>query len=270
MRVVDVKGSILSAYCFRCDNYNFYSPRGEIILVGYSRGAFTVRCLAAFTSDVGLIRRKNLSFLQLIFKRRLVNQDKRDAVKEMVSRLNEEEQSFSHLAKIQVLAEWDTVSSIRIPIPHFPWKLALSIVQDTVPSAVRHAFLALSLDERRQFYAPMPWKSRSNPSTLVRQCAFKIAQIQPVTSTKFDLGALFRLNTVSRSMRWKKFWRGPSYGAKRNLHPSFLRIGGHRNNEEREECEPRRYAWKFKRNGCLRQISYAHGRMKQTELLANI
>ncbi|KAI3538699.1 hypothetical protein CABS02_11663 [Colletotrichum abscissum] len=40
--------NILNAYCFICNNFNFASGLDEIILTGFSRGAFTVRCLANF------------------------------------------------------------------------------------------------------------------------------------------------------------------------------------------------------------------------------
>ncbi|KAL2827997.1 hypothetical protein BDW59DRAFT_159955 [Aspergillus cavernicola] len=214
-----VTASILNAYCFLCNNYNFYSCKDEIILVGYSRGAFTVRCLAAFINDVGLIRRKNLSFLRCE---------------------NENNESFSHMARIKVLAEWDTVSSMGVPF--MPWKSSLSFVQDEVPYNIDNAFFALALDEERLGFTPMAWKyyqercqtntndregTNDRKRTNVRQCAFRgchadigggnpdaglstisllwmIAQIQNVTFAKFDLEALLQFYIVFQSTAWKK------------------------------------------------------------------
>lgn len=217
---IGVTASILNAYCFLCNNYNFLSKRDEIILVGYSRGAFTVRCLAAFISDVGLIRRKKLPFLRAIFKRWMGDQDMRNSVKEMVSELNAAGESpcqFSSLVRIKVLAEWDTVSAMLSLRSH-----PLSFVQNEVPSAVENAFFALALHEKRPTFSPMIWRT-CNRGTVVRQCAFMgchgdvgggnpdsglstisllwmIAQIESVSFVKFDSEALFQLFTVFQSM----------------------------------------------------------------------
>ena len=60
--------NILAAYCFISNNYNFLSKKDEIILVGFSQGAFTVRCLASFISEVGLLRRIEVPYLRLFFQ----------------------------------------------------------------------------------------------------------------------------------------------------------------------------------------------------------
>lgn len=66
--VAGIAGNILNAYYFLCLNYNFRDRKDEIVLVGFSHGAYTVRCLASFISCVGLIRRKTLAFLPELFK----------------------------------------------------------------------------------------------------------------------------------------------------------------------------------------------------------
>ena len=55
-------GRDLDAYCFICNNCNGRSVLDEITLAGFSRGAFTARCLARFIKDVGLLRRSGLVF----------------------------------------------------------------------------------------------------------------------------------------------------------------------------------------------------------------
>lgn len=74
-----------------------------------------------------------------------------------------EGKKFSYFAKIKVLAEWDTVSALK--------SSDFSFVQYTVPAMVKNAFFALSLDEKRFSFQPMPWKKATKDQN-VKQCAF--------------------------------------------------------------------------------------------------
>ena len=58
---------IREAYQFIAANYSSES-NDEIILVGFSRGAFTARSVAAFINDVGLLTPKGLTFFYPIFE----------------------------------------------------------------------------------------------------------------------------------------------------------------------------------------------------------
>lgn len=159
-----LEDDILGAYCFLCNNFNFASRKDEIILVGYSRGAFTVRCLANFISCVGLLRRKNLPFLYSLFNEwaQAGNAGETAILRKKIEKIPE----FSHCinVEIKVLAEWDTVSSMR--------STKFSFVQDTVPDRVCHAFFALSLHEKRLNFQPIPWKQATKKTKTVEQCAF--------------------------------------------------------------------------------------------------
>jgi len=148
--------NILNAYCFLCNNYNFGSWQDEIILAGFSRGAFTVRCLAHFINTVGLLRRKGLVFLPTLFQ--LWRENKQGELKELAENLN----NFrAHPVKIKVLAEWDTVSATA----------DFSFVNEEVPANVENAFLAMALHEKRATFKPMLWK-KAGLGTKVEQCAF--------------------------------------------------------------------------------------------------
>ncbi|KAK6215714.1 hypothetical protein QIS74_08733 [Colletotrichum tabaci] len=60
-----VKQDIVDCYRFICDNYN---PGDEIIIVGFSRGAFTARSIASMVCSLGFLNRTGLSYLGLIYK----------------------------------------------------------------------------------------------------------------------------------------------------------------------------------------------------------
>jgi len=57
--------AVREAYSFIANNY---APGDEIILLGFSRGAFTARQVAGIINVVGLLTKKGLSFLPEIFK----------------------------------------------------------------------------------------------------------------------------------------------------------------------------------------------------------
>ncbi|KAH7370432.1 hypothetical protein BKA65DRAFT_387744 [Rhexocercosporidium sp. MPI-PUGE-AT-0058] len=156
--------NILDAYCFLCNNFNFCSVKDEIILVGFSRGAFAVRCLASFITEVGLIRRKHLSLLPNVFESWCRGKGKIDP--------KYRDAAISLPVRIKVLAEWDTVSAL--------WGQRFEFVQGEVPSAVDNAFMAIALDERRLSFQPMLWTKRGQPverwgrpgEQTVEQCLF--------------------------------------------------------------------------------------------------
>jgi uncharacterized protein (DUF2235 family) len=217
--------NILSAYCFLCNNYNFCAQKDEIILVGYSRGAFTVRCLADFISQVGLLRQKNLPFLSVLFKRRraTIKPDERKAMKREIRQINPD---FSLPVKVTVLAEWDTISSIG----HIGLRKKFSFVNDVVPDEVQNAFLAIALNERRGSYRPMPW-TRARHGTNVAQCGFSgchgdvgggnldiglstisllwmVAKVEGACQASFDREALLQMIQPPRPTRvWWPLWR---------------------------------------------------------------
>ncbi|KAF2400004.1 hypothetical protein EJ06DRAFT_42518 [Trichodelitschia bisporula] len=164
--------NILSAYCFLCNNYDHRVDQDhrsgdpdEIVLVGYSRGAFTVRCLADLISQIGLLRRKNLHFLPSLFKKWLeARTDKqRGEMRDHIGGI----EAFSLPVTITVLAEWDPVSAIRLS----PLRGKLSFMAGTVPTAVKNAFVAVSLHEKRFSFKPLLWEEAKDGVT-VKQVAF--------------------------------------------------------------------------------------------------
>ncbi|XDG08915.1 hypothetical protein ABKA04_008530 [Annulohypoxylon sp. FPYF3050] len=136
--------SILEAYCFLCNNFNFASGKDDIILIGFSRGAFAARCLACFISEIGLIRRKHLSLLPNVFESWWRGKGKIDP--------KYREAEISLPVRIKVLAEWDTVSAL--------WGQRFGFVQGDIPSVVDHAFQAIAIDEQRLSFQPMLWTNR--------------------------------------------------------------------------------------------------------------
>ncbi|KAI8945513.1 hypothetical protein F4801DRAFT_584363 [Xylaria longipes] len=214
---------ILNAYCFLCNNYNFSAQNDEIILIGFSRGAFTVRCLADFINQVGLLQRKTLPFLSVLFKRWMDAKEEADR-EGMKAEIRKMHQSFSVPVKITVLAEWDTVSAIG----HVGWRKKYSFMKDMVPENVQNSFLAIALNERRGSFKPMVY-TKARHGTNVAQCVFcgchsdigggsldaglstvsllwMAAKIQGSCRASFDHGALLQMVQPPRPNA--KWWYG--------------------------------------------------------------
>ncbi|KAK6504726.1 hypothetical protein TWF481_006665 [Arthrobotrys musiformis] len=209
---------ILSSYTFLCNNYNFDRDvrASEIILVGYSRGAFAVRCLADLISQIGLLRRKYLGFLPEFFKRWMETKDP-EARKEMRSDILSGPK-LSSSVKITALCEWDPVSAIGVTGRN--WRKRFSFVKDEIPLVVTSVFTAVAIHERRRSFKPMLWKSVAGENTKVTQRAFlgchgdvgggnrdaalstisllwMISNLRP--RVEFDMGALFEMFDIRPS-----------------------------------------------------------------------
>ncbi|KAI0536341.1 hypothetical protein GGR58DRAFT_475717 [Xylaria digitata] len=214
---------ILNAYCFLCNNYNFTAQNDEIILIGFSRGAFTVRCLADFISQVGLLQRKTLPFLSVLFNRWMDAKEEQERRKMKVE-IRKMSQEFSLPVKITVLAEWDTVSAIG----HIGLRKKLSFMEETVPENVQNAFLAIALNERRGSFKPMVY-TRAHRGANVSQILFSgchadigggnldaglstvsllwmAAKVQGACQASFDRGALLQMVQPPRPNA--KWWYG--------------------------------------------------------------
>jgi hypothetical protein len=60
-----ISENIREVYSFIAANY---TPGDEIVLIGFSRGAFTVRSVASIIRDIGLLTRRGMEFFYPIFK----------------------------------------------------------------------------------------------------------------------------------------------------------------------------------------------------------
>lgn len=121
-----------------CTNYE---DNDEIILIGYSRGAFTVRCLIDLIDKAGLLKRSCLRHLHDVY--------------ELWSKGSSNFERFgSNLTKgvrIRVCAVWDTVNSTG----------GLHAVHSTQNPCVDNSFQALALHEHRKPFRPIVLRHRS-------------------------------------------------------------------------------------------------------------
>lgn len=183
MRRIGIASKIRNAYSFLAHNYTREYPNDEleksgcdeIILVGFSRGAFAVQCLASFISQGGLLQANYLYYLRGLFTL-WANQNfspvGRGGQKPIQRELEKYfrmflDEGITYEVKIKACVVWDTVSSLGLPTP---WSRPLSHVGNTIPKIVENAFHALALDETRAAFKPCIWKTKEHSSTFVNQC----------------------------------------------------------------------------------------------------
>lgn len=148
---------IQDAYMFLCLNY---LPGDEIYLFGFSRGAYTVRCLAGLIYNSGLCHRKHMRKIPAayeLYRDRTVS--RRPGGADAVSFRN----YYGDRVPINALCCWDTVASLGLPdlIPGITlddtFNERYQFYDNRINQTIKHAFHAVSIDENRKvfYYTPM-------------------------------------------------------------------------------------------------------------------
>ncbi|KAI8963932.1 hypothetical protein F5Y11DRAFT_346006 [Daldinia sp. FL1419] len=133
---IGIAENIREAYAYICANY---VDGDEIILVGFSRGAFTARSIGGMISDLGLLTREGMEFFYPVFKdmQNWMNPNYEDPfpqvpfpnkpkgpraadeyrdmlVKHGYTRVRQNK-GKGDLIKVKAIGVWDTVGSLGIP-----------------------------------------------------------------------------------------------------------------------------------------------------------
>ncbi|KAI1473502.1 hypothetical protein K445DRAFT_299683 [Daldinia sp. EC12] len=163
---IGIAENIREAYAYICANY---VDGDEIILIGFSRGAFTARSIGGMISDLGLLTREGMEFFYPVFKdmQNWMNPNYRDQfpqipfpdkpkgphaadeyrdmlVKHGYTRVRQYK-GKGDLIKVKAIGVWDTVGSLGIP-------------QGKLSNKIEHGFHALALDEHRGPFSPTLWE----------------------------------------------------------------------------------------------------------------
>ncbi|KAH8879413.1 hypothetical protein GQ53DRAFT_672154 [Thozetella sp. PMI_491] len=197
-----VAENIRVAYSFLCANY---VDGDEIVLIGFSRGAFTARSVAGMIGDLGLLTRDGMEFFYPIFKDmenwRTENykdpfpgvpfdNKPRGENAEATYRQMLVDRGLTRvcqnggkgpLIKVKAVGVWDTVGSLGIP--NVSWLAQLGIHRGTkefrfydtnLSDRIEYAFQALALDEHRPPFSPTVWErtDANKNTTELRQVWF--------------------------------------------------------------------------------------------------
>ncbi|KAH6724128.1 hypothetical protein BKA61DRAFT_664832 [Leptodontidium sp. MPI-SDFR-AT-0119] len=189
----DIGEHIREAYAFLVNNFNPETqkdldddtkPRDEIVILGFSRGAYTARAIASLISDVGILTKMGMENFWSIFgdwmKQDVEGEQSKwflatypDVAKKFQA-ANGKKISFTDKEyretlinagltrwgmPVRAVGVWDTVGALGIPLPWNSKNVKpFSFVNTKVARAVQHAFHALAIDEHRNLFTPTLWE----------------------------------------------------------------------------------------------------------------
>ena len=142
-----VKGNVRQAYKYLMEHYE---PRDRVFLFGYSRGAHTVRVLAAMLYKCGLLTKGSDNLIPYMIN---IYNDKND---ERIA--DGFKQSFSRMCKPHFIGVWDTVAMVGL-IPPFRRRFS----NNRLNPDVANAYQALAIDEKRWHFQPSVWEEGNLP-----------------------------------------------------------------------------------------------------------
>lgn len=151
-----IDANIMNAYKFLMWNYE---PGDHIYLFGFSRGAYTVRSLAGFIRNCGIMQP---SYLHLILEaynlyrdRSSITHPDSDLMKSFKRTYGiSQQETFIHFIGV-----WDTVGALGIPLKWFDILNRQYQFHDvTISSQIRYAYHALAVDEKRKTFTPTLWQ----------------------------------------------------------------------------------------------------------------
>lgn len=147
---------IQEAYSFLALNYN---PGDEIYLLGFSRGAYTVRSLAGFIYNSGLLKREKINLFKEAYA---LYRDRDHASRPDQQKSTDFRHENGDRVPIKFLGCWDTVSSLGLPnLPPF-WLIRKSFNKrygfhnHKLSSIIEHARHAIAIDEPREAFKVEP------------------------------------------------------------------------------------------------------------------
>ena len=128
-----------------------YRPGDRIYLGGFSRGAYTARCIAGVISRCGLLRAENLRYAADMVRLYRTRRDQHDSVWVRPELIYPD-------PVIEFIGVFDTVASLGVPLwgwwfRAFPIWRNQALATDPV-KACRHVYHALAMDERRSQFFP--------------------------------------------------------------------------------------------------------------------
>ncbi|GCL45542.1 hypothetical protein NIES3806_12680 [Microcystis aeruginosa NIES-3806] len=175
---------IQDAYRFLVLNYNPKSE-DEIYLLGFSRGAYIVRCLASFIDKCGILKRSKIQAIPQayqLYRDHTVSADSAKARQFRAAnakKIETEKEDFQERIPVKMLGCWDTVGDFGIPdlTPWFPlakfYHKKYEFSNTKLSPIIQNAFQAVAIDEKRKNFPSTPIKANpENPEQVVKEVLF--------------------------------------------------------------------------------------------------
>lgn len=141
---------------------NTWQPGDDIYLIGFSRGAFTVRAVAALIHSYGLLPAGNNALVPYAVRYHFnaITKARNDAdIADALERAGDFKATFcaGRHCPIHFVGVWDTVGSVG-------WFTNPVVLPHTADNpGIAHTRHALAIDERRAFFRPNRWRRNALP-----------------------------------------------------------------------------------------------------------
>jgi len=153
-----IQKNVMDAYRYIVQNY---SPKSEIWLFGFSRGAYTVRSLCGLINNCGVLKKNNARLIESAFTLYKKPGKRNSPSGENSVKFRKENSHPSR--EVKFVGVWDTVGALGIPISFLGFLDEEDEFYDTkLGSNVRIARHALAIDEIREDFEPSIWKTKPN------------------------------------------------------------------------------------------------------------
>lgn len=147
--------NIEDAYRYLMDRYQ---PDDKLFLFGFSRGAYTARALAGMLNKVGLLQKGSVNLIP--YASDLYNTRNNDQIAAGFKK------TYCNECKPHFVGVWDTVGSLG-------WWYGKKFFNTRLNKDVRHAYQAISIDEKRKKFPISIWEEEAlEPGQNVEQVWF--------------------------------------------------------------------------------------------------
>lgn len=151
--------NIMDAYRFIVHNYD---PGDALFFFGFSRGAYTVRSLAGFIRNCGILHRAQAARIQEAYELYRGRHKASSPDAERPTRFRRD-YAVADRSPIAFVGVWDTVGALGIPAPFIgTLNSGRYLFHDAEPSSIigcaRHA---VAIDEKREDFAPTLWTAKA-------------------------------------------------------------------------------------------------------------
>ena len=144
--------NVIDSYRFLIANYD---PKDDIYIFGFSRGAYTARCIAGLVSRCGILRRDAVrEYVEALRIYRTVKTSDDPAAVQF-----RKSYAIENATPIRCIGVWDTVGALGIPLQAFQMrnKEKYEFLDVRLTRAAKFAFQALAVDEHRRPFEPSLW-----------------------------------------------------------------------------------------------------------------
>lgn len=148
--------NIIDGYRYIVQNY---AEGDRIFLFGFSRGAYTVRALCGLINNCGIVKRPHAALIEQAWS---IYKSSADRYHPDADAAESFRAQHSHPSRaVHFVGVWDTVGALGVPFSFLGLLDSRDEFYDTkMGPNVAYARHALSIDERREDFAPTIWTPR--------------------------------------------------------------------------------------------------------------